>query len=1813
MRIDSAGNVGIGETAPTYGKLVVMNGGDLNSGLAMARSGGTSTRIWKDMSDNLRFSTGGGADLVTIQQDGNVGIGTTGPAAPLHVTYPYARTDTTERKALIISSNDYDSANTLEITAVGHASSQNLRQFNIQTRISTTNTGYLNLQPKGGNVGIGTTTPTAKLQVTDTYNMFIAGSGLGTGANFYSDNSVYYGTTGNNSANFFTNNLPRMKITNDGLVGIGTTTPQDKLHVAGTSVAGGSVNLWVSNELAGTTAAPNYMGIMFGGWSNFQKASITALEKSGNNFRSDLIFSTNVGTNATSLVEAMRINDAGYVGIGTAAPGTNFQVAQPTTGVGTVSNSAGGTTVTGVNTRFTNTFKVGDTITINGETVAISAIASNTSMTTAAITNANSGVAYTLVGGTRFSVLGNGNVGINATAPGAPLQIGTGTSGGTILYRGLILSGGWSSTAQRQQNLITFKATNAVNANPFDDTSGESAKNFHMGLLSDTAFMNTTRRFSIIEQGAERFTVQSGGNVGIGTTTPASKLEVASTNQNTLTLSGVGAGGINVIYAKSAHTGTTALLANDWLLSLAGAGYGATGYSALSKIRLDMAAEENWTDTAQGTYFAFLTTAPGGTTRSEKVRIAGSGNVGIGTTTPGQLLEVAGASGLDGATPPTIKINSTNSGTWTDDVDYARLDFGNADTSGLGTTATKARISAKVDEVSGTNSALAFFTSNGTALTEKMRIDVSGNIGIGETNPGVNVPAGFVGGRTLEILATGDTGIFLRRSTSFGLDIWHDQSTGQSYIDNRYANAAGNIYFRTQTNGTPVNALTILGTGNIGIGTTAPLELLQVGLGGDPSYSSNPDKAIQISSTTDNDEVAFQLYVNEGTTNRRAKLFLDDATATFGLDASWSGGTPKMVFQLLGDTKMSILNDGKVGMGAERRALILASASAAVSYSRIDSYKYGTGAGYLPLVLNSGGGNVGIGTTAPGKNTGHGAGSAKFDVVGNIRLNTNSVATSGEIDSLQFVKKHTTGIDALYSLGEIRSVTYNGYDGGLAFYTGRNLGSGAYGPVHAMTINNTGNVGIGTTNPTYKLSVVGTSATSQLFLNDGSTGGGTVTSAAASGITIMGGARYASTYYALATAAGGMNVYNGTLSLYNDAGLTVGNSYTPTARLTINSSGNVGIGTTNPSQILTVSAVDPVISMIDTTGGGHEYQIRNGLTGSNFEIYDNTAGATRLQIDTDGQVGLGAAPINEARLFVLGNTSNGANVDIRSANALTPATLEVQAYDFDTSFKSAYLQYNGSGTLGNVIDSIPRANSSVLVFQESANSLIYTTYTSPLIFGTNSTERMRISDTGNIGIGDTTPDSILDVEQTNSTANLAVTTAQVTLTDSGTLNTETTKNALSSTLNASGNYNSGGFGAQYRLNGILANATYSGILNSLGGGDDLFLSGVDATASWNGTVVDASDYPVAYGIKALSEGNMGTTTGSHIGGSFLAYGTAYTNYGIYASATGATNNYAAILMGGSVGIGDLTPDALLDVKGTVCLDLNADDVCTDNTSALSDSRLKTKVIDIQDSLSLVRQLRPVRFTWNGLNNTGNADSLGFLAQEVEDIFPELVITDTAGYKNLDYSKLTAVLAGSIQELDLNLSALSGTITPLEGSETESFVNAFFANLFTKITVWLADAGNGIGEVFATEIKTKSLCVSDENGEQTCISKAQLDALLINATITPQQTETSPTPDPEETTPPLEPTGSENPASNETSTPSIPLETESDSGSAVSNVTPEPIPEETTPTEEEPAPETTPESGPTLETGPTPEPEVTPEPIPEEPLGDSTTGDAEPTI
>lgn len=110
---------------------------------------------------------------------------------------------------------------------------------------------------------------------------------------------------------------------------------------------------------------------------------------------------TDLGVSASfSIQHGFQIECDTTSSAGTAVQGTGAQVAQ--VGNGTVTNVAGGTTVTGTGTTFRSTLKVGDTIIINGQSATIASIASDTSLTTTTpFTDANTDAPYTFatVGG----------------------------------------------------------------------------------------------------------------------------------------------------------------------------------------------------------------------------------------------------------------------------------------------------------------------------------------------------------------------------------------------------------------------------------------------------------------------------------------------------------------------------------------------------------------------------------------------------------------------------------------------------------------------------------------------------------------------------------------------------------------------------------------------------------------------------------------------------------------------------------------------------------------------------------------------------------------------------------------------------------------------------------------------------------------------------------------------------------------------------------------------------------------------------------------------------------------------------------------------------------------------------------------------------------------------------------------------------------------------------------------------------------------------------------------------------------------------
>lgn len=82
----------------------------------------------------------------------------------------------------------------------------------------------------------------------------------------------------------------------------------------------------------------------------------------------------------------------------------------------------------------------------------------------------------------------------------------------------------------------------------------------------------------------------------------------------------------------------------------------------------------------------------------------------------------------------------------------------------------------------------------------------------------------------------------------------------------------------------------------------------------------------------------------------------------------------------------------------------------------------------------------------------------------------------------------------------------------------------------------------------------------------------------------------------------------------------------------------------------------------------------------------------------------------------------------------------------------------------------------------------------------------------------------------------------------------------------------------------------------------------------------------------------------------------------------------------------------------------------------SDRRLKENIIEIPNTLQKALNLRPVTFDWiDPQAKKSQGKQIGLIAQEVEELFPELVRTDEKGLKSMDYSKLSVILIQAFKE------------------------------------------------------------------------------------------------------------------------------------------------------------------------------------------------------
>jgi hypothetical protein len=119
------------------------------------------------------------------------------------------------------------------------------------------------------------------------------------------------------------------------------------------------------------------------------------------------------------------------------------------------------------------------------------------------------------------------------------------------------------------------------------------------------------------------------------------------------------------------------------------------------------------------------------------------------------------------------------------------------------------------------------------------------------------------------------------------------------------------------------------------------------------------------------------------------------------------------------------------------------------------------------------------------------------------------------------------------------------------------------------------------------------------------------------------------------------------------------------------------------------------------------------------------------------------------------------------------------------------------------------------------------------------------------------------------------------------------------------------------------------------------------------------------------------------------------------------------------------------------LDMSGNLTARGSVTASSDIRLKTNVVTIENALDKVKRLRGVYFDWI----ESGEHSLGMIAQEVEEVLPELVFTNTecktfteeviSVTKTLDYSKITSVLIEAIKEQQKQIEEQNKRIAFLE--------------------------------------------------------------------------------------------------------------------------------------------------------------------------------------
>jgi hypothetical protein len=877
----------------------------------------------------------------------------------------------------------------------------------------------------------------------------------------------------------------------------------------------------------------------------------------------------------------------------------------------------------------------------------------------------------------RFTILNNGNVGIGTTTPGSRLDI----------------QDNITSPITGLANAATIRIRNSNWAEGTTGTGFIEHVNDSL-LLGETRINNghigfyTNNGVSL----GERLTIISSGNIGIGSTTPTYKFEVNGTglfNQpvivGTPTINSHAAtkSYVDSLVGSSISAGTsgqtlrhngTSWIANSLLFNDGtNIGIGTTTLAAKLAIQGSGSDLVNIFDN----------------TAAERFTILNSGNVGVGTAAPNQLLVVAGAT-------PTIKISDITA-TRQPQLELVR---GTIDTFGAdGYTDWRMYIA---------GGDLRFFRqdnggNNGDAIT----FGALGNLGIGSTTP------------TYKLEVNG-TGLF-NQPVIVGTPTGATHAATKSYVDSLVGSGigAGTSGQTLRHNGTSwiANSLLFNDGTNIGIGTTSPASKLQV-IGGSISSPDSGTNSERFGLNSQADGTYANAFGNNANvTGSYSSAFGTDVSVTgnystaFGSqttlhgddslvlgEASTVGATPHDISRSIAmGTDNYIYNSNVVALGG------------AISTTHPNTFLVGTGVfstAANQVVIGANGfpktdiffGN-GVTNASPSAYTIHGTSGSGADVPG---------------ANLQLAAGQGTGT------GIGGSILFQTADAGLT-------GSSLNPLVTRFIINNTGNIGIGTTTPNYKLDVNGTGAFNQPVIV------GTPT-----------GATHATTKsYVDSLVGSGIGAGTSGQTLRHNGTSWVANS------ILFNNGTNIGIGTTTP-----IAKLD-----IPDTGVSGDTLLRAGNSSYFFRVTNGQY--PRTEINANGSVmplTVRQTSASGSGTLSLGNASANSHITTYSANE----NLRIQpngtgnillSYNsgnvgIGTSTPTYKLEVNGTALFNQpVIVGTPTINSHAAT-KSYVDSLIAGGSGSTVGYWTMSGTNISNSNAGNVGIGTTTPLFKVDINGT---------------------------------------------------------------------------------------------------------------------------------------------------------------------------------------------------------------------------------------------------------------------------------------------------------------------------------------------------------------------------------------------------------------------------------------------------------------------------------